>query len=266
MDSTFNIPEGQCSPEDWLSFPFTSPPIHDAQWVEWDPMFGPTEQRRPGNPSGPMHSSSPTADGSSQNNVSNLPPELNQTSTLPPTELIWSLVSSQPVKPVIGEGELYQNSPGSDACGRRNTESPQANISESGLTSGTCTANSSPTETSASIEVTIGPPVGPVPHVSVERKYRHGMVAMFARLRDAIPALNIPGDMYADGSSARPTKAKILTSAIDYIKTMEAERDRMQDRYASKVAENERLRRAILELEGRLGIPRCGVFSVMSDS
>ncbi|KAK0640547.1 hypothetical protein DIS24_g9257 [Lasiodiplodia hormozganensis] len=197
--------------------------------------------------------------------LSNLPPELNQTAAVPPTELIWSLVSSHPVKPVIGEGEVCQNSPGSDGRARRHTESPQANISESGLTSTTCTANSSPAETSASIEVTIGPPVAPVPHVSVERKYRHGMVAMFARLRDAIPALNVPGDMFADGSSARPTKAKILTSAIDYIKTMEAERERMKDRYASKVAENERLRRALLELEGRLGIPRCGVFSAAAE-
>lgn len=103
--------------------------------------------------------------------------------------------------------------------------------------------------------------------MTVEKKYRHGMVAMFGRLREAVPALNVPaGDVFADGTSARPTKAKILAGAIDHIKKMEAERERLRARCDGAVAENERLRRAMGELEGRLGLPRCGVFSAADSS
>jgi hypothetical protein len=73
-----------------------------------------------------------------------------------------------------------------------------------------------------------------LPHNQVERKYREGLNAELERLRRAVPTLpqRDTGDLTAP---PKPSKATVLASAIDYIKHIEAERDRLAE-------ENERLR------------------------
>ena len=72
------------------------------------------------------------------------------------------------------------------------------------------------------------------PHKQVERKYREGLNAGLERLRMAIPTLPRLdlGDMDA---APRPSKATVLAGAIDYIRQIEVERDRLR-------RENEALR------------------------
>ncbi|XTI82239.1 hypothetical protein V2W45_13254 [Cenococcum geophilum] len=78
-----------------------------------------------------------------------------------------------------------------------------------------------------------------LPHNQVERKYREGLNSELERLRRAVPTLpqREGGDL---NSPPKPSKATVLASAIDYIKFIEAERERLTE-------ENKRLR------EGRGG-------------
>ncbi|OCK75577.1 hypothetical protein K432DRAFT_429315 [Lepidopterella palustris CBS 459.81] len=73
-----------------------------------------------------------------------------------------------------------------------------------------------------------------IPHNQVERKYREGLNSGLERLRRIIPTLpqRDSGDL---AGFPKPSKATVLASAIDYIKFMEAERERLAD-------ENEQLR------------------------
>ena len=65
------------------------------------------------------------------------------------------------------------------------------------------------------------------PHHEVERKYREGLNAGLERLRMAIPTL-LRLDSQDVDAPIRPSKATVLASAIDYIRQMEVERDRLQ--------------------------------------
>ena len=78
-----------------------------------------------------------------------------------------------------------------------------------------------------------------LPHNQVERKYREGLNSELERLRRAVPTLpqRDVGDLHGP---PKPSKATVLASAIDYIKFIEAERERLTE-------ENKRLR------EGRGG-------------
>jgi len=78
-----------------------------------------------------------------------------------------------------------------------------------------------------------------LPHNQVERKYREGLNSELERLRRAVPTLpqREGGDL---NGPPKPSKATVLASAIDYIKFIEAERERLTE-------ENKRLR------EGRGG-------------
>jgi hypothetical protein len=78
-----------------------------------------------------------------------------------------------------------------------------------------------------------------LPHNQVERKYREGLNSELERLRRAVPTLpqREGGDL---NSPPKPSKATVLASAIDYIKFIEAERERLTE-------ENKQLR------EGRGG-------------
>jgi hypothetical protein len=61
-------------------------------------------------------------------------------------------------------------------------------------------------------------------HNDVERKYREGLDAELERLRCAVPTL----PQFQDGTTlgqTRPSKAMVLTGAIDYIQKVERERD-----------------------------------------
>ncbi|OCK77138.1 hypothetical protein K432DRAFT_359152 [Lepidopterella palustris CBS 459.81] len=73
-----------------------------------------------------------------------------------------------------------------------------------------------------------------LPHNQVERKYREGLNSELERLRRAVPTLpqRDSGDLTGP---PKPSKATVLASAIDYIKFMETERERLAE-------ENERLR------------------------
>ncbi|OCK76248.1 hypothetical protein K432DRAFT_408327 [Lepidopterella palustris CBS 459.81] len=73
-----------------------------------------------------------------------------------------------------------------------------------------------------------------LPHNQVERKYREGLNSELERLRRAVPTLpqRDSGDLTGP---PKPSKATVLASAIDYIKFMESERERLAE-------ENERLR------------------------
>ena len=63
-----------------------------------------------------------------------------------------------------------------------------------------------------------------IPHNEVERKYREGLNASFRKLQCAVPALS----QLSDGiiGTARPSKAVVIDSAIEYIHRLEKERDK----------------------------------------
>lgn len=67
-----------------------------------------------------------------------------------------------------------------------------------------------------------------VPHNQVERKYREALNAEMERLR-----VNIPTLPQHDGSSLagppRPSKATVLSAAVDYIKQLEADTERLAE-------------------------------------
>ncbi|KAL6710736.1 hypothetical protein ACN47E_007793 [Coniothyrium glycines] len=75
-----------------------------------------------------------------------------------------------------------------------------------------------------------------LPHNQVERKYREGLNSELERLRKTVPTLpqNTEGDLLGQ---PKPSKAMVLSSAIDYIKKIERERDLLR-------AENEILRQS----------------------
>ena len=73
-----------------------------------------------------------------------------------------------------------------------------------------------------------------LPHNQVERKYREGLNSELERLRCAVPTL--PQRDSSDlAGPPKPSKATVLASAIDYIKAIKAERDKLLE-------ENEHLR------------------------
>lgn len=73
-----------------------------------------------------------------------------------------------------------------------------------------------------------------LPHNQIERKYREGLNSELERLRLAVPTL--PQRDSSDlAGPPKPSKATVLASAIDYIKAIETERDRLLE-------ENEGLR------------------------
>lgn len=72
------------------------------------------------------------------------------------------------------------------------------------------------------------------PHNQVERKYREGLNSGLERLRLAVPTLPQRYSSDLEGPP-KPSKATVLASAIDYIRAIEAERDRLLE-------ENEGLR------------------------
>ena len=63
-----------------------------------------------------------------------------------------------------------------------------------------------------------------VPHTQVERKYREGLNTELERLRRAVPTLLQSQKADVIGA-AKPSKAMVLAAAIEYIKTIERERD-----------------------------------------
>ncbi|KAF1831560.1 hypothetical protein BDW02DRAFT_45236 [Decorospora gaudefroyi] len=73
-----------------------------------------------------------------------------------------------------------------------------------------------------------------LPHNQVERKYREGLNSELERLRRAIPLLRQTEEAGAMGQQ-KPSKAMVLSSAIEYIRQIEQERDALRE-------ENEKLR------------------------
>lgn len=67
-----------------------------------------------------------------------------------------------------------------------------------------------------------------LPHNQVERKYREGLNSELERLRKAVPSL-AQGDDGATVGQTKPSKAMILSSAIEYIKKIESERDTLKE-------------------------------------
>jgi len=81
-----------------------------------------------------------------------------------------------------------------------------------------------------------------VPHNQVEQKYRNGLNAELERLREAVSTAPHRNFNHLSGP-AKPSKAMVLASAIDYIKSIEAERDQLQDENQTLRGRNKRLRR-----------------------
>jgi len=81
-----------------------------------------------------------------------------------------------------------------------------------------------------------------VPHNQVEQKYRNGLNAELERLREAVSTAPQRNFNHLSGP-AKPSKAMVLASAIDYIKSIEAERDQLQDENQMLRGRNKRLRR-----------------------
>lgn len=67
-----------------------------------------------------------------------------------------------------------------------------------------------------------------LPHNQVERKYREGLNSELERLRKAVPTLSQSEEALMIGQP-KPSKGMILSSAIDYIKTIERERDALRE-------------------------------------
>ncbi|RDI87287.1 hypothetical protein Vi05172_g2930 [Venturia inaequalis] len=82
-----------------------------------------------------------------------------------------------------------------------------------------------------------------VPHNQVEQKYRNGLNAELERLRETVAVAPSGAFAHLSGSSAKPSKAMVLASAIDYIKSIEAERDQLADENQVLRGRNKRLRR-----------------------
>jgi hypothetical protein len=72
------------------------------------------------------------------------------------------------------------------------------------------------------------PRTGRLPHNQVERKYREGLNSELERLRKTVPRLS-HGD---EAGQPKPSKGMILSSAIEYIKTIENERDALREEVA----------------------------------
>jgi hypothetical protein len=79
-----------------------------------------------------------------------------------------------------------------------------------------------------------------LPHNQVERKYREGLNSELERLRQAVPILRRQSDEAGAIGQPKPSKAMILSSAIEYIQSIEKERDAL-------IEENDRLRRGQYE-------------------
>lgn len=75
---------------------------------------------------------------------------------------------------------------------------------------------------------------GRLPHNQVERKYREGLNSELERLRKAVPSLPQSDEGGVMGQP-KPSKAMVLSSAIEYIRKIEKERDELKE-------ENEQLR------------------------
>ncbi|KAF2830168.1 hypothetical protein CC86DRAFT_285937 [Ophiobolus disseminans] len=69
---------------------------------------------------------------------------------------------------------------------------------------------------------------GRLPHNQVERKYREGLNSELERLRKTVPTLPQIEDGGAMGQP-KPSKAMVLSSAIDYIRKIENERDALKE-------------------------------------
>ena len=81
-----------------------------------------------------------------------------------------------------------------------------------------------------------------LPHNQVERRYREGLNAELEKLRSAVPTLHY-GETDPTNATPKASKATVLSAAVDYIKSLEAQRECL-------FAENERLR---TEGRGRAG-------------
>ncbi|KAF1999162.1 hypothetical protein P154DRAFT_437801 [Amniculicola lignicola CBS 123094] len=86
----------------------------------------------------------------------------------------------------------------------------------------TFSSSSQPSSSSCKVK-----PTQRLPHNQVERKYREGLNSELERLRRAVPTL-IQRDTRDLTSPPKPSKATILASAIEYIKTTERERDMLR--------------------------------------
>ncbi|CAG5169083.1 uncharacterized protein ALTATR162_LOCUS6996 [Alternaria atra] len=75
-----------------------------------------------------------------------------------------------------------------------------------------------------------------IPHNQVERKYREGLNLELERLRQAVSTLPQSGEGDAIGQP-KPSKAVVITAAVNYIKRIKKERHALQE-------ENERIRYA----------------------
>jgi hypothetical protein len=69
---------------------------------------------------------------------------------------------------------------------------------------------------------------GRLPHNQVERKYREGLNTELERLRKAVPTLPHSEEGDAMGQP-KPSKAMVLSSAIDYIKRIEREKEALKE-------------------------------------
>jgi hypothetical protein len=82
-----------------------------------------------------------------------------------------------------------------------------------------------------------------LPHNQVERKYREGLNSELERLRRAVPMLSRGGDEETGAiGQPKPSKAMVLSSAIDYIHRIERERDALNEEN-DKLRQNQRLSR-----------------------
>lgn len=135
--------------------------------------------------------------------------------------------------PSLSPRALKRESPSSPTSFSETTpKQPQRKRGRPRLDRGTTDAHS-PTSSGS---ITKYQRAGRLPHNQVERKYREGLNSELERLRRAVPTLPQSDDGAVMGQP-KPSKATVLSSAIEYIHRIEAERDVLKE-------ENERLRQS----------------------
>jgi hypothetical protein len=147
------------------------------------------------------------------------------------------LYSPTTVSPHVTKRESHSTpaSPSSESTPKR----PLRKRGRPRLDTTTSTTSDSPTNTTSTSAPSSAKShrAARLPHNQVERKYREGLNSELERLRKAVPSLP-QSDEGGGMGQPKPSKAMVLSSAIEYIHRIERERDALRE-------ENGRLRQRI---------------------
>ncbi|KAF1944209.1 hypothetical protein EJ02DRAFT_452581 [Clathrospora elynae] len=159
-------------------------------------------------------------------------PETNTTSQFPPPSLCED-APLQTMSPSLSPHNLKRESSSSPTSGSSSSSMPKRPLRKRGRPRLDRSSTETQPNTSPS-SFTKCQRSSRLPHNQVERKYREGLNSELERLRRAVPTL-VQTDERGVMGQPRPSKAMVLCSAIEYIRSVEKERDALK-------VENETLR------------------------